>query len=366
MGRMTELAQNPVHANPFHETMRVRVEGKSFTEAVESATISYSSDGTSEAVVNTYRSLRGWENAEISIDIGYGRYLENYFTGRIGSMTENHWGGPNEVQCWGPFKLMADQILGTQVDYTGDEIQSALMDLVRRSKFRSGKVEVRQGRSFVLEAESVFPLETTLGSAASTLCGAANFVLTDLPGGRRLMMPKPRAGATGRVNVRYNEGHYPREGFSAVPSNRSFYSKVQVFRRGETGNLEINVTKPVDVESRFKPPQGRTYVIPEFSGSAAGAEKEATETARSLSRGVYDIGMSGIAANTEIAMYDTIQTRTTELREQADVLEYWHTTYNWIVDQGISVTLSRSGNTMDVSGTGILVDEKLVRRVNRQ
>lgn len=366
MGRMTELAQMPVHSHPRHETMRVRVEGKGFTEAVESATISYAADGTSEATINTYRSLRGWENAEVTIDIGYGRYLENYFTGKIGSMVENPWGGPNEVQCWGPFKLMADQILGEQVDYTGDQIQAALMDLVRRSKFRRGKVEVKQGSSFTLEAESIFPLETTLAEAANTLCTSANFVLTDLPGGRRLMMPKPRAGATGRVNVRYNEGHFPQEGFSAAPSSRSFYSKVQVFRRNEQGALEINVIKPVDIESRFKPPQGRTYIIPEFSGTLTDANREGIQTARSLSRGVYDITMGGIAANTEIAMYDTIQTKAIEIREQANVVEYWKVTYNWIVDQGIGVTLDRSGNVMEVSGTGILVDEKLVDRVNRQ
>ncbi len=367
MGDISNIAKEQIHSGPTAETFRVRVAGRSISSSVESVDVTYSGDGTSEATINTWRSLNGFENAEISVDVGYGELLENYFTGKIGSMQEDSWGGPNEIQCWGPFKLMADQVIGEQVNYKNMDIVDALMDLVRRAKYQKGKVEVMRGAAFPISGDNaVFVWETKLGEAANTLAGAANYVFADLPGGRRLIRPKPRPGTVGQVKERYNESHFPPGGFTATPSNRSFYASVRVFRRNDNGTLEVDAKRPIGIQSRFRPPVGRVFVVPDFVGTQQAAEREATITARALSRGVYDIELSGLAANPELAMYDTIQTRTTEIRERGDEREWWTVTYNWLIDGSITLNCSKSGNLMTLTGAGVIADERLVRRETRE
>lgn len=367
MGEIANIAKEQIHSGPTAENFRITVEGKGISNSVESASVTYSNDGSSEATVNTWRSLNGYENAELKIDVGYGDLLQNYFTGKIGTMTENSWGGPNEVTAWGPFKLMADQVIGEQVSYKNMDIVTALMDLVKRAKYPRGKVEVQRGSPFTITGDNaVFVWETKLGEAASTLATSANYVFADLPGGRRLIRPRPRPGTVGVVRERYNEAHFPPEGFTAAPSNRSFYSSVRVFRRNDQGGMEVDAKRPVGIESKYRPPEGRVFVVSDFVGDQAAAEREATITARALSRGVYEVEVVGLAANPELVMYDTIQTRVTEIREREGEREWWDVTYNWLLDQSIVLNISRLGNLMTLNGTGLIADERLVRREPRE
>lgn len=360
--QLGKIAQQQVHSGDDRHTFNVRVQGRNWTKELEAVTISYSNDGTSECTLMSHRSLNGLENSRISVDFGYGGDEANYFTGRIAMVDDRHWGTASEATAWGPFRLMAEQVLLTDVDYSGKQVDAALLDIVDRAGYRKGNVDVRGRGNFQIEAESIFPLEAKLSEVANTLCEAAGYVMADRPEDHLVFMPRPRTGAYGRAKYRYNENHFQPESFTAVPTARSMYARVIVFRRNEAGTgLDFYKDIPIEIESEVRPPQNRAYIIADFPGSERDAEREARSTADALESGFYDINLTGIAANPDILLHDTLTTTVTEFWDDDRYL----VTYKWNVDQGITVNLSRSGNWMDLQGTGIRTKtRKLARPYN--
>lgn len=364
---MTLLAQQATKTRSPHgnsqPNYRVIIGGEDVSDMLESASISYQAgedgtEGTSEAEIGLYGSLEPRINANVRILIGYGESLSEYFSGKLYEAADNHGGEASEGTCYGVFKMLTSQQFLRQVSYTGSYLERALYDIHSRASIPRGSIEVRAGRSFQIGAdeEATFNLEVSLGDAVKSLCESAGFVATDLPGSRRLYMPEPRAGLTSKAKAAYNESHYPPGGFSAKRNPASTFSKVVVFRREEDGGDAFPpVTRTIDVATRHKPAPNSAYILSEFLGSYADAQNEAARLARMLSAGEYEIELSGIAANPDILLYDSLQTETTEVRDEDGSRERYRVVYNWTV-RSISVEIDE-GLSMSLSGTGLKVSE---------
>lgn len=356
---LSKIAQEQVHSGDTRHTFTLKIAGKDWTEDVESATITYAADGGSEVTILSHRSMTGWENSPVYVDFGFGGHEMNYFQGILANVDDRHWGAANEAIAWGPFRVMAEQVMLNNQNYSGWGIDDAINNIVQRAGYRAGVVEVQGRGNFTIEADTIFPLESTLLDAASTLCEAAGYIYTDRPRGRLLFKPRPLPGATGKVGHRYSEQHFPAEGFLAVPSTRGHFSRVIVFRRNDEGNgFAVYKDIPVENHSRVKPAKNRAFIIPDFVGSNEAADREGRATARALEQGVYDIQMTGITANPELLLHDTIETRVREIQDD----RWYESVYRWVADQGVTVSLSGAGNLMDVTGTGMRVSQKRVAR----
>lgn len=365
---MTELAQQATktrspHGNS-HPNYRILIGSEDVSDVLESASIKYqagdSNDGTSEMDLNVFASLEGQINATVRAFVGYGNELAEVFTGRLLETEDSHYGESSSGVCWGAFKQLTSQQFLERVSYEGQYLERALYDVHDRASIPRGSVEVVSGRSFQIGAaeEAVFAPEVPFADCVKSLCESAGFVGFDLPGSRRKYMPRPRSSPGAKGKAVYNESHYPPGGFTAKRNPNRTYSKVLVFRREEEGTDAFPpVMRSVEVETRYKPAPNSAYILPEFLGTFADAQNEAARLARMLAAGEYEIELSGIAANPDLMLYDTLDTETTELRDEGGrSKERYRTTYSWVISGENNIEISE-GLTQSLSGTGIKVSE---------
>lgn len=345
---------------------RLLIGGEDVSDALADASIKYTAgedgtEGTSEMDISLHGSLEARINAPARCFIGYGDQLTEYCSGRLLEAADDHYGEASEGVVYGPFKMLTSQQFLQQVSYSGYYLERALYDIHDRASIPRGSIEVRAGRSFQIGAdeEATFPLEVPLADAVKSLCESAGFVALDMPGSRRLYMPQPRAGATTTAKALYNESHYPPGGFKATLNPQRIYSKVVVFRREEDGsNAFPPAIRTVEVQTRHKPAPNSAYILAEFLGGPADADNEAARLARMLGQGEYEIELSGISANPEILLYDTLDTETTELRDEGGrSKERYRVLYQWSVNGEIGVEIGE-GLQQTLSGTGIKVSER--------
>lgn len=333
---------------------------------LKSASVTYdAASGTSEASITTDLEMADLIGAPVRVSLGYGDTLATYFDGNLGPVEDDFWGLEHTGSAYGPFKLMAGQIFGEQVDYRGWSIGDFFLDLHKRAGYRADSITIQGGRNFTLQGTDViFPLETYLADAARSVADSAGFVFTDLPDNRRLVMEAPRIGATGRTKAVYDPGTYPVGGFTARSETRRQYGSVVVFRRGEGGAMDFEpVTVPVHTEGRYKPKRLRAYVIPEFVGDVRDAEKEANRMARLLEMGLYSCELTGIGANPDLKSYDTIETEAVEWYDRGGrAPEPYEVLYRWIVGGQIKPTIDENGMLMGLSGEGVRVYSRAMRR----
>lgn len=364
---MTELAQRRVHSLGAHEDTRpnykLLVGSQDLSDVVESISVSYqagedSSDGTSEADINVFTSLQDKINATVRVFAGYGSNLAEIFTGKLSEVEDDHYGEASTGACFGPFKLLTSQQFLEEVSYTGSYIERALYDIHSRASIPRGSIEVVAGRSFQIGAdeEATFKPEVPFADAAKSLCESAGFVGYDLPGSRRKYQPRPRSSPGAKGKAVYNESHYPPGGFIAKRNPQKTYARVLVFRREEEGTDAFPpVMRSVEVETRYKPAPNSAYILPEFLGDYSDAQNEAARLARMLAAGEYEISLEGIAANADLMLFDTLDTETTEIRDDGDSKERYRVLYRWTIDE-LSIEIDE-GITQSLSGTGIKVSE---------
>ncbi len=345
---------------------------------LKNASVAYdAASGTSEASITTDLAMADLIGAPVRVSLGYGDATASatasatapatatYFDGNLGPVEDDFWGLEHTGTAYGPFKLMAGQIFGEQVDYRGWSIGDFFLDLHKRAGYRADSITVQGGRNFTLQGTDViFPLETYLADAARSVADSAGFVFTDLPDNRRLVMEAPRIGATGRTKAVYDPGTYPVGGFTARSETRRQYGSVVVFRRGEGGAMDFEpVAVPVHTEGRYKPKRLRAYVIPEFVGDVRDAEKEANRMARLLEMGLYSCELTGIGANPDVKPFDTVETEAVEWYDRGGrAPEPYETLYRWIVGGQISATIDENGMLMGLSGEGVRVYSRPMRR----
>lgn len=366
---MTELAQQATKTrsaySDSHPNYQVLIGGQDVSDVLESASVKYvageeESNGTSEADLNLYTSVEDKMNGVIRIFVGYGNNLSEVFTGRVYEAAEDHYGEASEITGFGPYKMLASQQFLQRVSYTGSYIERALYDIHDRASIPRGSIEVVAGRSFLIGAdeEATYAPEVPLGDAVKSLCESAGFVGYDLPGSRRKYQPRPRSSPGAKGKAVYNESHYPPGGFSAKRNPARTHAKVLVLRRQEDGTDAFPpVMRSVEVETKYKPAPNSAYILPEFLGGFADAQNEAARLARMLAAGEYEIELSGIAANADLMLYDTLDTETTELRDEGGRgKERYRTLYRWTISGENNIEISE-GLTQSLSGTGIKVSE---------
>jgi hypothetical protein len=296
-------------AEPRHE---LYIAGEVWTDRVEDIVASYDDpSGGSELTFEAHEPLEDYAEARTVLYLGYGagapaEDLVPWFGGKLLKPVPSAGSLSRASKAYGPFADMARAHFGEQVAYRGRYIESALYDICRRADFPAGTVEVRGGRSFLIE-EEVFVEEVTLLEAATAITQSAGFVQSDMPGqyGARLFMPAPKPGATGRFRAVYTEDDYPHEGLRVSPKRESAYSRVVVFRRNPDGTYAVRSLAPVRNEGRFGVPRNRTYYITDFPGSATQAKQTAYDTAGALVAGEYGFELS-VPVNPELRKFDQI------------------------------------------------------------
>lgn len=342
-----------------------------YTSNLLSATVTYANDGSSDLALTVDASLETLVNAPVSLRLGYGSETALYFAGDLEDPVDTHWGDGSTADAWGPFKLMVDQMVGEPgetIDYRGWTLEGAFLDLVNRAGYRRQAIDIRGASGFVIGQTPVDPtapttstaglynFETTIQSVAQDLVTSAGFVLPDRPGGR-LLMPKPRPGATGKYKASYDEGNYGPKAFTASLQKRGYYSRVVIFRRETDGSFSFPpVDVPVSVEGPYKPPRNRAYLVSDFVGSYQDAVHQGDFLARTLSHGSYACSISSMSANPDLLLYDSIEATGTEFRGARK--DRYRTRYGWIIDGGITATVAPGVMDMSLTGTGIKLSEK--------
>ena len=361
---LTEVAQRRTLTGSYSPSVRLVIGGVDVSEDIseEGLKLSYSvSDGNSELSLSVHRNLSELVNSTAVLWLGYGEEMVEYWAGKL----------YDSSTAWGPYKRMSSQHLRDRADYRTWEVTHAMYDLCWRSGFRHGEIEIRKGKNQILDGDTaIFVKQVALEEALSQLASNAGYTRTDMPAGRRLIMPTPRPGATGEAVARYDEDSIPVDDdgnllFTAEAGEftRNLYSAVRVFRDAEDGSSEIDVFQPVDVSTRQKPLPGSFFEVPEFTGDIDAAREVAAQYARLLSRGTYACSLGPVPFN-NISPLDSLECEVEE-RELplagGQVSDRFLRTYSYIADDSIEVEVSKeAGNSLEVSGEGIRIDERVL------
>lgn len=348
------FAESPEAPGGAH---RLMIAGEDWTKKAREITASYAGEdqaGGSELTFTPREALAGYEDARVVL------YLDGvpWFGGKLKRAPDR--GRGVQARALGPFSEMATQSFGEEVFYRGLFAESVLYDIARRASFPSGTVEVRGGRSRRVE-ELAFAEEVTLLEGAKAVMDSTGFVSSDMPGpyGKRLFMPRPRPGATGRVRRVFTEDDYPSDGLRITERHDSSYDRVVVFRRAEDGSYAVRQEAPVRQSGRFPAPKGRVYYIPEFAGDAKQAKQEAYDTARSLSAGMVEIELSGVWIDSEMAdmaKYEQVEIQRVDERRDGLYREVYHCR----IDSGVAAEVASW--TMTMAGSAILVSGRKAGR----
>lgn len=353
---LTDRALEKVQSGGSAPRHRLEVGREDWTDFAQSARVDYTGEGGgSELTFVSRESLLGYEDARVTLWLGYGRDLVPWFAGKLKKVPK---GGflDRSAKALGPFSEMANQSFGEEVSYRGVSAEYALYDIARRARYPRGTIEVKGGKGQLVE-QVVFAEEVTLQEGAKAVMDSTGFVGGDAPGsvyGRRLFMPRPRPGATGKAAATYSPDDYAPGGFRPTEKHDSSYARVVVFRRAEDGSYAVRAEAPVEPQGRYKPPANRVYYIPDFLGSAKQAAQTAYDTARSLGAGEIGFELDLLSINPELSMYEQVRVERLDERPGGAYRE----TYQCRIDEAAGVDVAAW--TMALSGSGILLSERKV------
>ncbi len=363
MSRATTLAQRPQKTGEFSPSYRLHIGGAPFASKLYDGTAAYSADGTSDMSINADADLSAYAGEKVRLEVGYGDEFWDYFGGWLEEPEENHWGGPASAVAYGPFKELAEATIGEDVSYAGYTLGGAIVDLHGRAgRVVSGtSFEIEGNPSYLLAGEEAgLTISTSFADGINTFLEMAGWVSVDRPGFVRRYRPRPRPRPSSASDATYSEAHYPPDAFKAVRGK--VYGSVGAFARDDTGAFKWPPVKVrVDpIAGLSKPSALKTYWLEDFAGTEADAWLECAKLAALLSDGTYGWGLSGISANPELNLYDTIRVHTTELRDEGGRFkDRYAATYACAIDTEASVDISREGNPMNLSGeTAIKLRER--------
>ena len=304
---LSEISKLPRKGAEYAPTHRLWIGGENFTENLRTADVSYTSDGGGSGTQMQLRgNLQDYDSAPMILSLGYGDTFVPYFTGRVQRPQYYPRLDYTSANAFGPYKLMADQILEEDKTYEGFTLRNALNDLIKMAAYRRGEVEVRGGGEFTIEGDELYTWDNTLGEVASSLCDKAQYIGMDQPVGKRLFRKKPRPGVIGPFKESYSPSDYRVDAFTLSPATEVTYAKVIVQRVGKDGTQLGLYEQKVGKKQLYAPPMRRVYTVPEFLGSAALAQQEARETARWLRLGDYGFSFE-IPMNPTLELYDILE-----------------------------------------------------------
>jgi hypothetical protein len=362
----TDLAQRKNKTGPFSPAYSLQVAGGPFRSRLYDGTVTYSTDGNSDMSISADADLTDLVGAKVVLEVGYGDDLWPYFGGYLEEPEDDHWGGPSNALAYGPYKELAEASIGEDVSYEGQTLGQAIVDLHSRAGQAAAgtKYEILGSPNYLLTGEQAhLTLATSFADGINTFLEAAGWVSVDRPGFIRRYRPKPRPRPSGEAVAAYTETHYPPGGFRAVRGKP--YGAVGAFARNEDGTFAWPPVKiRVQPNSKFKTSALKTYWLEDWAGSEDEAWTEVGKLASLLSDGVYTWSLSGISANPDLHLYDTIRVKTTELRDDGGRFkERYEVTYACAIDTEISLDVSREGYPMNLAGnTAIKVAEKRLKR----
>lgn len=360
MGVLSDIARGPIKTGDTAPYWELHVGGLRYMSSNDPSiqhhrkafTISgsYGLGGASEMAFTVRDNLEGYEDEEVRLFLGYGPpdspEVREYFTGRLQDPKELHLG---RATAYGPSKLMADQYIGEQIRYQGVVIEQFLRDMHNRAGKGMGQLEVKGGRSYVLEDEP-FNEEISLLEATEGIIDAANFVFYDAPGYKRVAMPKPQPGQYGEADAVYTEDMYEVDALSLASRRTVQYSKVIVFRRADDGSYEVRAKADVPSRGGKKPLPGRIYYVTEFPGTQDDAQNEANRLALSLAAaGEFDFELADISINPELELFKNLEVH----RTVRMFGEPYYEIYDAILEDTVSWDIDRDTFTMGVKGRAI-------------
>ncbi len=336
---------------PFRHQLFIA--GRNYTKELQNATISFTSDIGGSGVEFTTKdlNLEEYEDYRMRIHLGYGEddLDEPYFIGRVANPKDSDTSNLSTAQGFGPFKVMMDQDIETGQSFQGQTLEKVIMDLAYHSEHDYGDIEVIGGRRYTIPHGEFFAFDQTAGDVISTLIEQAEFVAADQPGGKRVVMPRPRPG----VNTGYSSGLYTPDNylsFSLNPKHETSYYSVIVYRMGEAGEEKpvVFAEKFIQNKSGKSPPRWRRFKVSDFPGDNNEAADVAAELALDLSAKERSFTMTCFF-NRNLLMYSGF--RAVRVRKLPDGRRE-RRVYSCTIDSGITVTVAPgSMGIMEVSGS---------------
>lgn len=366
MVNATDLAQRKNKTGERSPSYRLEIAGEHFNGKLYDGTVTYSTDGNSDMSITADSDLTDLTGAKVALEIGYGDDLWPYFGGYLEEPDDDHWGGPSSALAYGPFKELAEATIGEDVTYAGQTLGQAIVDLHGRAgrAVAGTKYEIRGSPNYLLAGEEAgLSISTSFADGINTFLEMAGWVSVDRPGFIRRYRPKPRPRPSGEAVAAYTETHFAQGAFRAVRGKP--YGSVGAYTRNDKGNFPWTpVIVRVSPNSKFKPSKLKTYWLEDWAGTEEEAWVECGKLASLLSDGVYTWSLSGINANPDLNLYDTIRVTVTELRDEGTRFkERYEVTYACAIDTEISVDVSREGCPMSLAGnTAIKLSERHIKR----
>lgn len=343
----TDISKMPDRDASLAANHKLTIAGENWSSSLISARVTYTTDvGGSGLELEVMGSLEEYQDAPIRFSLGYGDRLVEYFVGRIYMPRDDDIQNKATATAFGPFRIMADQQLGTNETFVGRSLEWVIMELSRRAEHAPGEIVVINGRKYnVLPGES-FAFDSQMSDVVNTICEKAEFVGIDQIGGRRVFMPRPRPGSNAQYKTTYTPGDYI--AFSIDPKDEMSYFKVLVYRNGVGATPAVKAERRIDNTGRFQPPKNRWYVVSDFAGTQDEAKEECYRLAVNLREKEKSFSMD-MFFNPDLHLYDgfrSVRTKFNNDDKQATK------TYSCTIDDSISVDYSPGTPAiMTVSGS---------------
>ncbi len=336
----TKIAQDLERPPELPITHELWIGGEDRSNKLISSTTTYTTDvGGSGFEFNYLGDLEKHEDDPITFKVGYGDNLVPYFVGKIVSAKDDDESGKATAQGFGPFRLMAESNIGTNESFQGQTINNIAFDLSNRCELTPKNMVVLNGRSYVLPARELFTWDTKCLDVLNTVMEDADFVASDLPGGRRIVMPRPRPGVTKGFVASYDPDSYME--LAIDPLHTTTYHDVVVYRNGDNN-------EPVVFASRVcndKAPKNRDYVVSDFPGTQQEAEDKAFALAEAMRAGEREFSMTTFF-NPELLLWEGFRCIK---RKRVDGDWYWYV-YNCTIDNSTVLNYAPGEARMEVSG----------------
>lgn len=337
----TKIAQRADRGPEESLSHELWISGRNYSESLISATVTYTTDvGGSGLEFSAMTDLEDFEDERMRLELGYGDKKVPYFTGKLTNAKDGEKSGIATAQGFGPFRLMAENDIGRSETFTNRTLENVVMDLSRRAGHGGGEIEIRGGRSYRVPPGEQFLFDTKCLDVMNTLLEKAEFVASDLPGGKRLVMPKPKPGANTGFDALYTPDNYT--ALTVDPTHAVTYHSVVVYRMGEN-NTPVVYAERDCVKTA---PKGRRYIVSDFPGTQTEAEQKAYELAILLRAGERTFSMTTFF-NPDINLWDGFKA----VRLKKKQGKWWRYVYNCQVDSSISMSYAPGSNMMELQGS---------------
>ncbi len=298
----TELSKMKDRGPELAVSHELWIDGVNHSEDLISATVTYSTDaGGSGMDFDMWGSLDDYQDAPVELHLGYGPWKVPYFKGRIQAPKDNEIINTASATAFGPFRLMVEQVLGSNETFIGRTLEWVIMECANRAGYGTGQIVVVNGRTYRVKPGEAFPFDNKLSDVVTSLMSKAEFIGVDQPGGRRLFMPKPIPGSNTDFKTTYTSDDYMTA--SMDKSNETSYHKVVVYRNGDNGKPVVYAERKIDSQALYQPPRNRWFVVSDFIGNQREAGDEAYRLAMSLRNVERNFSMSTLF-NPDLHLYD--------------------------------------------------------------